>query len=35
LGRSDFFEHVDVTFAEADRRLSLRFRDPAALHDYV
>lgn len=35
LGRSDFFEQVDVTFAERDRRLYFRFRDPAALHTYA
>jgi hypothetical protein len=35
LGRSDFFEQVDVTFAERDRKLYFRFRDPAVLRSYV
>lgn len=35
LGRSDFFEQVDVTFAERDKRLYFRFRDPAVLRSYV
>lgn len=29
LGRGGFLEQVDVTFAELDRTLYLRFRDPA------
>src|SRR5262249_2309143 len=29
LGRAGFFEQVDVTFAELEKRLYLRFRDPA------
>ncbi|MGH2460982.1 MAG: hypothetical protein ACRDIY_19165 [Chloroflexota bacterium] len=35
LGRSDFFEQVDVTFAERDCRLFFRFRDPSALRSYA
>lgn len=35
LGRSDFFEQVDVTFAESDRRLYFRFRDPTVLRSYA
>ena len=31
LGRSDFFEQVDVTFAEFAKRLYLRFRNPDVL----
>ena len=31
LGRSDFFEQVDVTFSERDARLYFRFRDPTIL----
>jgi hypothetical protein len=34
LGRSDFFEQVNVTFAERDKRLYFRFRDPSILHSY-
>lgn len=34
LGRSDFFEQVDVTFAEFEKRLYLRFRDSKALRQY-
>lgn len=34
LGRDDFFRQVDVTFAEFERRLYLRFRDQSVLHDY-
>lgn len=34
LGRTDFFEQVDVTFAESDKRLYFRFRDPNVLRDY-
>ena len=29
LGRAGFFEQVDVTFAELEKMLYLRFRDPA------
>lgn len=29
LGRAGFFEQVDVTFAELEKRLYLRFRNPA------
>ena len=29
LGRAGFFEQVDVTFAELERMLYLRFRNPA------
>jgi hypothetical protein len=29
LGRAGFFEQVDVTFAELERTLFMRFRDPA------
>jgi hypothetical protein len=35
LGRFNFFEQVDVTFAERNRRLYFRFHDPSVLHDYV
>lgn len=35
LGRSDFFAQTDVTFAEADRRLYLRFRDPSVLRQFA
>lgn len=35
LGRADFFAQTDVTFAESDRRLYLRFRDPAVLRQYA
>jgi hypothetical protein len=35
LGRSDFFEQVDVTFAQRDKKLFFRFRDPAVLRTYV
>jgi hypothetical protein len=31
LGRSDFLDQVDETFAELDRRLYFRFRDPSVL----
>lgn len=31
LGRSDFFEQVDVTFAQSERKLYLRLRNRAAL----
>ena len=34
LGRHDFFEQVDVTFAELDKRLYLRFRNPTAFHEF-
>jgi len=34
LGRLDFFQQVDVTFVEFERRLYLRFRDRSALQDY-
>lgn len=33
LGRHDFFEQVDVTFAELEKKLYLRFRNPAVLHN--
>lgn len=35
LGRSDFFEQVDVTFAEFEKKLYFRFRDPAVLRSYA
>lgn len=35
LGRSDFFEQVDVTFAERDKRLYFRFHDSTVLHSYT
>jgi hypothetical protein len=35
LGRSDFFEQVDVTFAEREKRLYFRFLDASVLHSYV
>jgi hypothetical protein len=35
LGRSDFFEQVDVTFAEFEKRLYLRLRNPAVLRKYA
>jgi hypothetical protein len=35
LGRSDFFEQVDVTFAERDRRLYFRFHDRSVLRSYA
>ena len=35
LGRSDFFEQVDVTFAETDRKLYFRFRDASVLRSYT
>lgn len=31
LGRSDFFEQVDVTFVEFEKKLHLRFRNRAVL----
>jgi hypothetical protein len=34
LGRKDFFEQVDVTFAEIDKKLFFRFRDPTVLRSY-
>jgi hypothetical protein len=34
LGRTDFFEQVDVTFVEFEKRLYFRFRDPNVLRDY-
>lgn len=35
LGRSDFFEQIDVTFVEFEKRLYLRFRDRSVLHNYL
>ena len=34
LGRHDFFEQVDVAFAELDQSLFLRFRDRSVLRDF-
>ena len=34
LGRSDFFEQVDVTFAERQTRLYFRFHNASALQSY-
>lgn len=34
LGRSDFFEQVDVTFVEFEKRLYLRFRNSEVLRQY-
>ena len=35
LGRSNFFQQVDVTFVDFERKLYLRFRDPTRLHSYL
>ena len=35
LGRSDFFEQVDVTFVEFEKRLYFRFRNPEAIRESI